>query len=324
MKATARATPNIAFIKYWGNRDDDLRLPANPSISMNLDGLYTETTVTWSDELTADALILNGSSETGAALERVSTHLSLLRQRFPVITQYAAVESSNNFPIGAGIASSAAAFAALTVAAVAATGVELSEHELSTLARLGSGSAARSVPTGFVEWHVGNSHKESYAESFAPPDYWDIVDVIAVVSREHKEVGSSAGHRSAATGDLQAARIAGAGERFTVCKQAILDRDFAAFAEVVEYDSNLMHAVMMTSRPPLFYWLPPTLMIMEAVRHWRAEGLQVCYTLDAGPNVHCICVRKDVAKVSAKLKAMSDVIDILTASPGIGTRVITT
>lgn len=324
MTATARATPNIAFIKYWGNRDDDLRLPANPSISMNLDGLHTETTVTWSDKLTADELTLNGEKDTGEACDRVSAHLSRLRQRFPVITQYAAVKSSNNFPIGAGIASSAAAFAALTVAAVAATGIELSEHELSTLARLGSGSAARSVPTGFVEWRTGNTHKESYAESFAPPDYWNIVDVIAVVSREHKEVGSSAGHRSASTGDLQAARIAGAEERFAVCKQAILDRDFTAFAEVVEYDSNLMHAVMMTSRPPLFYWLPPTLMIMEQVRHWRAEGLQVCYTLDAGPNVHCICVRKDAAKVSARLKAMSEVLDILKAAPGIGTQIITT
>jgi diphosphomevalonate decarboxylase len=324
MKATARATPNIAFIKYWGNRDEDLRLPANPSISMNLDGLYTETTVTWSDELNSDELILNGKTETGAARERVSAHLSRLRQRFPVITQYAAVESSNNFPIGAGIASSAAAFAALTVAAVAATGNELSEHELSTLARLGSGSASRSVPKGFVEWHVGNTHKESYAESFAPPDYWDIVDVIAVVSRDHKEVGSSAGHRSAATSDLQEARIAGAGERFAVCKQAIFDRNFGTFAEVVEHDSNLMHAVMMTSRPPLFYWLPPTLRIMEQIRYWRDEGLQVCYTLDAGPNVHCICVRKDTAKVSAKLKAMSEVLDILTASPGGGAQVMTT
>ncbi len=324
LTATARATPNIAFIKYWGNRDDDLRLPANPSISMNLDGLFTETTVNWSDDLSGDELILNGEPDTGSALERVSSHLSLLRQRFPVITQYAAVESSNNFPIGAGIASSAAAFAALTVAAVAATGIELTEHELSTLARLGSGSAARSVPAGFVEWHSGSTHKESYAESFAPPDYWDIVDVIAVVSREHKAVGSSAGHHSAATSDLQEARVAGAGERFRVCKQAILDRDFDTFAEVVERDSNLMHAVMMTSRPPLFYWLPASLMIMEQVRVWRNEGLQVCYTLDAGPNVHCICIRKDAAKVSARLETLSDVLGILTAAPGSGTQIVAT
>ncbi|MFN8563089.1 MAG: diphosphomevalonate decarboxylase [Anaerolineae bacterium] len=321
MSATAIAHPNIAFIKYWGNRDDDLRLPANPSISMNLDGLYTETTVTWSEKLIADTLTLNGTLETGAACDRVAAHLNILRQRLPV-TQYAAVESRNNFPTGAGIASSAAAFAALTVAAVSAAGVEMSERELTTLARMGSGSAARSVPGGFVEWRTGASHKESFAESFAPADHWDIVDVIAVVSRAHKQVGSTAGHRSAATSDLQGARIAGAEDRFETCKRTILDRDFTAFAEVVEHDSNLMHAVMMTSRPPLFYWLPPTLTIMEQVRRWRAEGLQVCYTLDAGPNVHCICVRKDAQRVSAKLNAMSDVLAVYTTAPAGATRIV--
>ena len=179
------------------------------------------------------------------------------------------------------------------------------------------------MPEGFVAWHFGESHKEAYAESFAPPSYWDIVDVIAVVSREHKDVGSSEGHRSATTSDLQSARVAGAAERFAVCKQAILDRDFAAFAEVVEYDSNLMHAVMMTSRPPLFYWLPPTLTIMDLVRRWRAEGLGVCYTLDAGPNVHCICVRNDAAEVSARLQALSEVQEVLTAAPGGGAQLVT-
>lgn len=320
--ATAVAHPNIAFIKYWGNADDALRLPVNPTISMNLDGLETRTTVTWSDDLPTDQLHLNNMPQTGAPLERVVTHLDLLRQRLG-ITSKAAVESANNFPTGAGIASSAAAFAALSVAGAAAAGANLSERELSTLARRGSGSAARSVPSGFVEWHAGSTHEESYAESFAPPDHWDIVDIVAVVSKAHKEVGSSAGHRSAATSDLQNARVAGAQARFNTCRQAILDRDFASFAEVVEYDSNLMHAVMMTSRPPLFYWLPPTLTIMDSVRRWRErEGLQVCYTLDAGPNVHCICVRKDVEQVSANLRALSEVIDILTAAPGGACRVL--
>jgi diphosphomevalonate decarboxylase len=284
--------------------------------------LYTETTVTWSPELKADQLTLNGKPQTGAPLTRVATHLNVLRQRLPV-TSYADVVSVNNFPIGAGIASSAAAFAALTVAAVGASGVQMSEHELSTLARIGSGSAARSVPSGFVEWRTGETHKESYAESFAPPDYWDIIDLVAVVSREHKAVVSEAGHHSATTSDLQAARVAGAGERFRVCKQAILDRDFANFAEVVERDSNLMHAVMMTSRPPLFYWLPLSLTVMDAVRRWRQDGLQVCYTLDAGPNVHCICVRSDAEQVSTRLRALSDVLEVLNASPGGGAQLIT-
>lgn len=320
-KATARANANIAFIKYWGNTDDQLRLPANPSISMNLDGLYAQTTVIWDDALVADEFTLNDQSHTGEPLHRVSAHLDVLRQRLQRSSR-ARVESINNFPAGAGIASSAAAFAALTVAGMTAAEVVLSERELTTLARLGSGSAARSVPTGFVEWHTGKTHEDSYAESFAPPEYWDIVDVIAIVSQQHKEVGSSAGHRSAGTSDLQGARVVGATARFETCKRAILERDFGAFGEVVEHDSNLMHAVMMTSRPPLFYWLPPTLTIMEQVRRWRSEGLQVCYSLDAGPNVHCICVRNDAEIVSQRLQAMSDVLDVRTAQPGGGAQII--
>lgn len=321
LTASARANANIAFIKYWGNVDDELRLPVNPSISMNLDGLYAQTTVTWDEALADDTFTLNGATKTGDALRRVSTHMEMLRKRLGIDAK-AKVVSNNNFPTGAGIASSAAAFAALTVAGVAAAGATLPERELTTLARLGSGSASRSVPTGFVEWHAAATHEGSFAQSFAPPDYWDIVDVIAIVSQQHKQVGSSAGHRSAQTSDLQEARVAGAVSRFAACKHAILARDFAAFADVVEYDSNLMHAVMMTSRPPLFYWLPPTLTIMESVRQWRAEGIRVCYTLDAGPNVHCICIRDDAEIVSQRLHAMSEVLDVRLARPGAGATII--
>ncbi len=314
-RATAISHPNLAFIKYWGNQDDRLRLPVNSSVSMNLHGLQTQTTVEWGENLEGDTLILNGNYETGRALERVSAHLDVIRERLN-LTMRASVLSANNFPMGTGIASSASSFAALTVAAVAAGGGNLTERELTTLARRGSGSASRSVPSGFVRWYKGDSHETSYAESIAAPDYWDVVDVIAVVSGQHKAVGSTEGHQSANTSDLQAARVAGADERLRVCCDAILARDFASFAEVVEMDSNLMHAVMMTSRPPLFYWLPATLAIMEQVRRWRADGLQVCYTLDAGPNVHCICIRKDAEQVKSGLKVLSGVLNVLTAPPG--------
>lgn len=319
---TARALPNLAFIKYWGNRDDHLRLPANPSISMNLDGLYTQTTVEWRDDLREDTLVLNDQPQSGNALKRVSAHLEVIRQRLRV-RAHAHVTSSNNFPMGAGIASSASAFAALTVAAVAAAGETLTERELTTLARLGSGSAARSIPSGFVQWHAGATHEESYAESVAAPEHWNLVDVIAVVSQAHKEVGSTQGHQSANTSDLQGARVAGAAERLRVCREALLGRDFPALAEVIEHDSNLMHAVMMTSRPPLFYWMPASLTIMEHVRRWRAEeGLRVCYTLDAGPNVHCICVGDDAAEVRNRLQRLSGIMHIIEARPGGPTQIL--
>lgn len=314
-QATARAHPNIAFIKYWGNQDDDLRLPANSSISMNLDGLHTETTVQWDESLTADTLQLNGQQETGQALERVVKHLNRIRQRLEIST-FANVQSANNFPTGTGIASSASAFAALTLAATKAAGADLSQKELSTIARTGSGSASRSVPAGFVEWYAADTHEASYATSVAAPNHWDLVDVIAIVSKQHKHTTSQAGHPTAKTSALQNARVAGAQNRLDTVRQAILDRDFTTFAEIVEEDSNLMHSVMMTSKPPLFYWQPVTLAIMQLIREWRDEGLSVCYTLDAGPNVHCICVRKDAETVSERLQQMSDVMDVRVATVG--------
>ena len=322
--ARARAHSNIAFIKYWGNRDHNLRLPANSSLSMNLGELHTTTTVEWIQAFDADTLEINGSPAEQGALERVRAHLDVIRRRL-AIQSFARVTSTNNFPMGTGIASSASAFAALTMAAVAAPGAELSERELSALARMGSGSAARSIPAGFVEWHAGDSHETSYAETFAHPDHWDLVDVIAVVSRRHKHVGSSAGHREADSSILQSARVTSADQRLRDVKAAIVSRDFEAFASIVEEDSNLMHAVMMTSKPPLFYWDPLSLRVMRAVRSWRTAGrLRVCYTLDAGPNVHCICEAADAAAVAENLQELSANIEIIRSGAGPGAYVLPT
>jgi diphosphomevalonate decarboxylase len=321
-KATARAHANIAFIKYWGNQNHELRLPENSSLSMNLDGLYTETTVIWGNSRRESQLILNNETQTGQALVRVETHLGRLRQYISNLPEHATVISHNNFPMGAGIASSASSFAALTLAAISAAGINLPEKTVSALARLGSGSASRSVPTGFVEWYKGENHETSYAESIADPDYWDLVDVIVVVSDSHKKTGSTEGHQSAHTSDLQAGRLLHVDDRLRRCKEALLDRNFYAFAEVVEEDSNLMHSVMMTSRPPLFYWQPASLAIMHSVKQWREDGLQVCYTLDAGPNIHCICVRKDAQQVISQLKTMSGILDIRVAAAGRGAYIV--
>lgn len=321
MKATARANSNIAFIKYWGNTDEILRLPANPSLSMNLDGLYTETIVNWSTDLSSDALEINGTYASEMARKRVSLHLDALRRRLG-IGLFAHVDSRNNFPMGAGIASSASSFAALTLAAVHAAGAELGERELSALARLGSGSASRSIPSGFVEWTTGNTHEESFAFSIAGRDHWELTDVIAVVSSGHKDVGSREGHTSASTSEFQHARVETAGTRLHECRRALLERDFNTFARVVEHDSDMMHAVMMTSNPPLFYWKPGSLELMECVRAWRREGLPVCYTLDAGPNVHCICLSDAANEVSARVAQITGVESVLRAGVGGGAKVI--
>lgn len=287
---TARANPNIAFIKYWGNRDAALRLPANGSISMNLDGLETRSTVHFKEGLPSDEVKINGRLAGGKAHNRVAKMLDEVRE-LAGIQFYAKVESGNNFPSGAGIASSASAFAALALASTRAAGLELDEADLSRLARRSSGSACRSIPGGFVEWTAGTGDKDSYAISIAAPEFWDLVDCIAIISDEQKYIGSTEGHALAGTSPLQAARVGDAPRRLEICRDTILTRDFAALAEIVETDSNLMHAVMMTSHPVLFYWQPTTLVVMQAVREARAKGMPVCYTVDAGPNVHVICSR---------------------------------
>lgn len=314
--ATAIANPNIAFIKYWGNRDQRLRLPSNGSISMNLDGLYARTTVTFDDSLCCDDLLtLNGRVENQAALQRVSAFLNQVRA-LAGQNRYAQVTSENNFPMGAGIASSAAAFAALALAASTAIGLELSEPQLSRLARLGSGSACRSIPGGFVEWREGAGDADSVAISIAPSGHWDLVDCVAVLKTGHKPVGSTEGHSLAGTSPLQAARVADTPRRLAACREAILRRDFAALAEIIEQDSNLMHAVMMTSTPPLFYWEPASLEVMQAVRSWRKAGLAAAYTLDAGPNVHVICKGSAYPAVQQKLSELHAVRQVLVARPG--------
>ncbi len=313
---TAQAFSNIAFIKYWGNRDQTLRLPVNGSISMNLGGLYARTSVTFDPSLCCDdALRLNGQVESAAALRRVSAFLDHVRAMAGMHV-FARVVSENNFPIGTGIASSAAAFAALALAASKAIGLDLSEQELSRLARLGSGSACRSVPAGFVEWQEGEGEADSVAYSIAPPEHWDLADCVAVLKTGHKPVGSTEGHSLAPTSPLQEARTADTSRRLNVCREAILKRDFAALAEIIEQDSNLMHAVMMTSQPPLFYWEPGSLELMRLVKAWRAAGIPAAYTLDAGPNVHVICETSALAEVRRRLEELPFVRQILVAHPG--------
>ena len=313
--ATAIAHPNIAFIKYWGNCEPQARIPANGSISMNLGGLETRTSVTFEPSLDSDSLTLNGLSVSGTPLGRASQFLDRVRG-MARLKEFARIESENNFPMGAGIASSASAFAALALASSTAAGLHLDEAALSRLARTGSGSACRSIPSGFVEWLADGCDPDSRAVSIAPPQHWDLRDCVAIISREHKPTGSTEGHALAHTSPLQKARVDGAPERLSQCRKAILEKDFEAFADVTELDNNLMHAVMMTSRPQLIYWQPATIAVMKAVQAWRAAGLAACYTIDAGPNVHVICERTDQEQVQARLRQIPGVQDVLVAYPG--------
>jgi diphosphomevalonate decarboxylase len=317
----AIAHPNIALIKYWGNRDAILRIPANSSISMNLASLETRTTVEVNPEFRSDTLSVDGVMQSGTAMDRLHSFLDLLRKmsRKPY---FAHVSSRNNFPQSVGIASSASAFAALAAAGSKAYGLDLNEKELSILARRGSGSASRSIPGGLVEWHEGKKNSDSFAESIASADHWDLWDCIAIIDESPKKVSSTEGHLLADTSPLQAARVKDAPRRLDICRNAILKKDFGALSEIIELDSNLMHSVMITSHPPLFYWSPKSLEIMQEVVNWRKTGIQAAYTLDAGPNVHAICTKGNSSQVSLLLEGIPGVKQVLSSGVGFGVKIL--
>lgn len=319
MKATAIAPSNIAFTKYWGRKDEVLRLPENGSISMSLSNLLTTTTVEFSDQYSKDEIIINGGGLEDGEDARAIKHLDRVR-KLADIDQKAKVVSNNNFPTGTGLSSSASGFAALTMAAVTAAGLDLSEKELSILARQGSGSACRSIPSGFVEWLDGDTSDTSYATQIFAPTHWNIADVVAVVSTSKKEVSTSTGQQSAQSSPFMALRVSRMKEKNERIKQLIKDKNFKAFGELVEQDALELHSIMLTQYPPLIYWTPGTLQIMKLCSHWRKDGIPVYFTINTGQDIHLIIEQENVEKLKAKLKELDFVKDIIVNTPGEGTR----
>ena len=337
-KTTAKAPANIAFIKYWGKQNEKLRLPLNSSISMNLSNCYTITTVEFSKRFSEDFVEIRvieaknlltawpfghlvGKKQEWKEKGRVITHLERIR-RLAKSKLKAKVISQNSFPISAGIASSASGFAALTLAASRAAGLNLKEHELSILARLGSGSACRSIPDGFVEWRKGKNSDESFAHSLYPADYWELRDIVVLVRTQEKKASSTSGMKKVKTSPFLILRLAGMDKRIKKLKKALKNKDFKLLGEIIEKETINMHEVMITQKPALFYWSRKTKEIIQTVQAWREKGLLVYFTIDAGPNVHLICQAKNEKKVTRELKKISGIIDIIINKPAKGAQLI--
>ena len=312
MKATAIAPSNIAFIKYWGKKDEDLNIPENGSISMNLSNLITTTTVEFDPEYKKDLITINNKSDEQKE-NRIIKHLDLIRKKANINLK-AKVVSINNFPDGTGLSSSASGFAALTVAASKAIGLNLSEKELSMLARQGSGSACRSIPDGFVEWD------STYAESLYPPDYWKIIDVVAVISKDKKNISSTDGQKLAQTSPFFETRLNNINEKIKRFKKALATKKFTEFGLIVEQEALELHAIMLTSTPSLVYWQPETIKLMKLVKLWRTEGLEVYFTVNTGQDIHLIVEEKNSQDLVNKLKKIKEVKKIIINTPSVGAR----
>lgn len=319
MKSTAIAPSNIALTKYWGRKDEILRLPENGSIAISLSNLLTTTTVEFSPRFKKDTITINGGGVEEGEAERVIKHLDRVRKMANTSLK-AKVVSNNNFPSGTGLSSSASGFAALSLGASNAVGLELSEKELSILARQGSGSACRSIPSGFVEWLDGDTSESSYATQIFPPNYWKIADVVAVVSTGKKEVSTSKGMQSAQSSPFMEVRLSHIKEKNKKLKKLIKEKNFEEFGELIEAEALELHTIMLTQRPALIYWTPGTLQIMKLVAHWRADGIPVYFTINTGQDIHLIVEQKNVEKLKAKLKKLDFVKNIIVNTPGEGTR----
>ncbi len=302
-----------------------LNLPASGSLSITLDSLWTRTRVAFDPALACDELLLDGV-EQPVALARVSGCLDLLRARAGSVL-HARVDTHNNFPTGAGLASSASGFAALVLAGSAALGLTLDQRELSVLARRGSGSAARSIFGGFVSMATGTraDGDDAFASPLLDAAQWPLCVVVAVTSTHAKAVGSSAGMElSRRTSPFHASWLAGADADLASALHAIQQRDFAELAAVSEHSCLKMHAVMLASRPALVYWNGATVECLYAVRALRErDGVQVFFTIDAGPQVKAVCLPADAQRVAAALGAVAGVERVLVSELGAAARLLT-
>ncbi len=312
-KVTVQSPANIAFIKYWGQTEHNLYIPKNNNISMTLSGCITTTTIERSPGIKEDTIEIKNMNGSFEPLSKDTVKGKKAYEQIERIRQMSGssdkvtIKSVNSFPSDAGIASSASGFSALTGALLLAFDqkqVFEDKQAFSKEVRLsGSASAARSVYGGFVELHTGTSHDDAYAEQIAEEDYWDLVDLIAVVNAEKKKTSSSEGHETATTSPYFKTRLEEVKSRIKKARQAIQDKNIKLLGPCIEEDAISMHMVMMTSKPPAYYWEAGTVAVMHDVLHLRNEkNIQVYFTIDAGANVHVICEKKDADLVEQALK----------------------
>jgi diphosphomevalonate decarboxylase len=321
VQATAVAHPNIALVKYWGKRDVERNIPAVGSLSITLDGLTTTTTVRFDPEFEHDAFVLGGR-EVPEMSERVVACLDRVRRRARV-SRYAVVESENDFPTAAGLASSASGFAALVVAADAALGVGFDLSELADLARQASGSAARSLFGGFVELRLTpDGLHPTETLQLLEPSAWPLRVLVAVTDPGPKAVGSTEGMlMTERTSPYYPAWVESSPTDLSEARSAVQRRDFEALADVSESSCLKMHAVMLSARPGLVYWNGTTVKGIRRVQELREGGVPVFFTVDAGPQVKAVCLPEGYERVQRELAAIPGVTSVVESGLGDGARV---
>lgn len=319
-RGKAKAHANIALIKYWGKRDEELSLPMNGSLSLTLDCFYTETEVVFDKEIDKDYFYLDGKIQGQEETKKISNFLDLFRKEV-AMEEKGIVKSINHVPTAAGLASSSSGFAALAAATNVASGLNLDPRELSMYARRGSGSATRSIYGGFVEWEEGSSYDSSFALPIDDAD-WDIGMVIVIVNQKKKKISSREGmKRTVDTSPFYDGWVKSTKEDLKNIRKAIKERDFEKMGVIAESNGLKMHGTMLGARPPINYWEPDSIVVMDMVRSLREEGIPCYFTMDAGPNVKIICKLSQADIIKKRLEEKFKEEQIIITGPGPGIKV---
>ena len=322
-KGKARAYTNIALIKYWGKKNEELILPMNNSRSLTLDAFYTETEVIFSDSYMVDEFYLDGTLQDEKATKKVSQFLDLFRKEAGLSLK-ASVISQNFVPTAAGLASSASGLAALAGACNTALKLGLDDLSLSRFARRGSGSACRSIFGGFVEWEKGHDDLSSYAKP-VPSDSFedDLAMVFVLINDQKKEVSSRNGmRRTVETSSFYQGWLDSVEGDLYQLKQAIKTKDFQLLGETMERNGLKMHGTTLAAQPPFTYWSPDSLKAMDAVRQLRKQGIPCYFTMDAGPNVKVLVENSHLSEVQETFTKLFSKEQVITAHAGPGIAII--
>jgi len=319
-----RAHTNIALIKYWGKRNEELFLPMNSSLSLTLDAFYTDTAVSINESLSEDEFFLNGIKQDVNETKKISRFLDMFRKSSGSNLR-AKVESYNHVPTAAGLASSASAFAALAGAANKAFELNLDNQTLSTYARRGSGSSTRSIYGGLVEWTMGNDDQSDSSHAiFIDDASWDIGMIVIAVNKHKKKLSSREGMKlTVATSPFYPVWVTEAKNDLIKIKKAIKEKDFITFGEITESNGMKMHATMLGATPPISYWEADSVKAINKVKEIRNNGIPCYVTMDAGPNVKVLCRQSQMSSILNELKTSFSSDQLISSNVGEGIKLLT-
>lgn len=315
MTKTVRAHTNIALIKYWGKKDPKLRLPLMSSLSMTLDAFYTDTSIEKTNG--ENQFYLNNKKQDETNSKRVFSYLDLLKRKFDCHDNLI-IKSTNHVPTSAGLASSSSAFAALAAAFCECYGIQVDKTELSRLARMGSGSACRSIFGGFAIWQKGESDESSYAYALDEKPKMDLHLLAIELNTKQKKISSTRGMKDAQSSPFFEPWIKRNDLEMKQMIAAIKKNDFTALGKLAELNANEMHAINLTAQPEFTYFEPNTLRAIKLIEQLRNEGIECYYTIDAGPNIKVLCQLRNSKEIKERFERIFNSVNIVDASFGPG------